>query len=160
MLVRATREEWRGYAVTATRDALLRLTRPPESDAVELYATDGGPEWALAWLGTLSAANFTRSALTPPIAIEDADFRELDQLARGFAADWIWFSSAGREEIAIERERYARYGYPVSAANVRTSKLHGMRGGAVEGKRLVHSSLRQDELWVKELILATWAAQD
>jgi hypothetical protein len=131
-LFRATREEWRGYAVTETRDALLRLSRPPETDAVELYATDGGPEWTLAWRGTLSAAEFTRAALTPPIAIEDADFREFDQLARGFAADWIWFSSAGREEIAIERERYARYGYPVSAANVRASKLHRMRGGAVE----------------------------
>jgi len=158
-LFRVARDEWRGYALTATRDALVRVVRPPESDAVELYATDGGPEWTHAWRGNLSAGDFRRNALTPPVAIENAVFRELDQLARSFAADWVWFAAAGREEIAVERERYTRHGYPVSAANVRASRLHRMRADAGEGKPLIHSTLGQDELWVNDLILATWVAE-
>lgn len=159
-LFRAARDEWRGYALTATRDALVRVARSPGADAVELYATAGGPEWALAWRGTLSAGGFERVSLTSPIAIEDTVFRELDRLARSFASDWIWFATEGDEEVAVERERYARYGYPVSAANVRTMRLYRMRAGAGEGASLVHSTLGEDERWVKELILATWAAQD
>jgi hypothetical protein len=159
-LVRVARDEWRGYAVSATRDALFRVRRSPDSGAVELYATEGGPEWALAWRGRLPAAGLEREVLTPPVAIEDADFRELDRLARNFAAEWVWFASAGREEIAIERDRYARYGYAVAAANVRASKLHHMRADAGAEAPLVHSTLGQDDEWVRDLILATWVAQD
>jgi hypothetical protein len=162
-LVRVARDEWRGYAVTATRDALVRLVRlvrPPESDAVELYATDGNPEWALAWRGALPARSLTHEELRPPLGIDEAVFQELDRLARDFVAGWIWFAAEGREETAIERERYARYGYAVSEANVRTSRLHRMRADAGEGAPLVHTTLGQDELWAKDLILATWAAED
>lgn len=159
-LVRAARDEWRGYAVTATRDALVRLVRPPESGTVELYATDGSAEWALAWRGALPARALTREELRPPLGIEDAVFQELERLAQDFAAGWIWFAAEGREETAIERERYARYGYAVSAANVRASRLHRMRANAGEGARLVHTTLGQDELWAKDLVLAAWAAED
>jgi len=159
-LVRAARDEWRGYAVTATRDALLRVVRAPESGAVELCATEGSPEWTLAWRGKHSAAKLEREALTPPIAIDHDVFGELDRLARSFAADWVWFATDGHEEVAVERSRYARYGYPVSAANVRSTKLHRMRADAAGGKPLVHSTLGQDEAWVKDLILATWARPD
>ena len=159
-LMRVARDEWRGYAVTADRDALVRLVRSPQTDSVELYATDGGPEWALAWRGTLSGAGFTRAVLTPPIAIGEADFREFDRLAKGFAADWIWFSTAGREETAVERSRYTGHGYTVSAANVRSVKLHRMRADAGEGGPLIHSTLRADEQWLGGLVRATWAATD
>lgn len=159
-LFRASRDEWRGYALTATRDALVRLVRPPDSDAIELYATEGAPEWTHKWNGALSAARFEREALNPPVAIEDAVFRELDQLARHFTADWIWFATDEHEETAVERERFARYGYPVSEANVRTPRLHRMRAEAREGAPLVHSTLSADERWVKDVVLATWAAQD
>ena len=158
-LFRTGRDEWRGYALTATRDALLRLLRAPESDAVELYATEGGTEWALAWRGALSVAKFECDAVTPPIAIENAVFRELDQLARSFAADWVWFASERPEDIAIERERYERSGYATADANVRYVRLHRMRAGAAEGQPLVHSSLGPDDQWVKDLVLATWAAE-
>ena len=157
-LLRASRDEWKGYALTATRDALVRLVRPPGSDAVELYATEGGPEWAQKWSGALPAAEFERHALNPPPVIEQAEFGELDQMARHFTADWIWFATDEHEETAIERERFARYGYPVSAANVRTPRLHRMRADAREGAPLVHSTLGDDERWVKDVVLATWAA--
>jgi hypothetical protein len=159
-LLRASRDEWRGYALTATRDALVRLVRSPETDAIELFATEGGPEWTHTWRGTLAAARFARDALNPPVAIADAVFRELDQLARRFAADWIWFEMDGHEVTVIERERYSRHGYPVSAANVRTPRLHRMRAEARAGAPLVHSTLGDDERWVRDFLLATWAAQD
>lgn len=159
-LFRTGRDEWRGYALTATRDALLRLLRVPESDAVELYATEGGPEWALAWRGALSTRRFARVALNPPLALDRADFNELDRMARNFAAEWIWFASERREDIAIERERYERSGYATADANVRYVRLHRMRAGAGEGQPLVHSSLGPDEQWVKDLVLATWVVEE
>jgi hypothetical protein len=158
-LIRASRGEWRGYAVTASRDALVRLVRTPESDAVELYATDGSAEWALAWRGAPAARTLTREELRPPLGIDPTLFQELDRLARDFAAGWIWFDAEGREEVAVERSRYERYGYAVSAANVRTARLHRMRADVGEGARLIHSTLGPDDLWAKDLVLATWAAE-
>ena len=160
MLLRTGRAEWRGYALTHARDALLRVLRQPDSDAVELYATEGDPEWALAWRGTLSSGVFIRDELRPPIGIDDAVFHDLDGLARSFVADWIWFSLEPHESIAIERERYARAGYDAANANVRSLKLHRMRADAGEGRPLLHSSLGADEQWIKDLVLATWAAEE
>jgi hypothetical protein len=154
-LLRVARDEWRGYALTAGRDALVRALRGPRPDAAELYATEGGPEWACVWRGTPPVPG--REALVPPIAIDEAVFRELDQVARGFVADWIWFASAPHEEIAIERERYARSGFEVAEANVRSARLHRLRADAGDGKPLVHSTLGAEDLWVKDLVLATWA---
>jgi hypothetical protein len=156
-LLRVARDEWRGYALTAGRDALVRALRGPSPDALELYATEGGPEWAGVWRGKPPALEAGREALAPPIAIDDAIFRELDQVARGFVADWIWFASAPHEEIAIERERYARGGFEVAEANVRSARLHRLRAEAGEGQPLVYSTLGAEDLWVKDLVLATWA---
>jgi hypothetical protein len=157
-LLRVAQGEWRGYALTAGRDALVRALRGPRPDAVELYATEGGPEWACVWRGTPPVPG--REALVPPIAIDDAVFRELDQVARGFVADWIWFSSAPQEETAIERERYARSGFELAEANVRSARLHRLRADVGDGKPLVHSTLGAEDLWVKDLVLATWAREN
>ena len=156
-LFRVTREEWRGYALTATRDALVRVVRRPDSGVADLYATEGSAEWTVHWHGDVQAGEFEFERIEPSMLIEDAVFRELDQLARNFVAGWVWFATEGREEIAVERERYARYGYPESTANVRSARLHRMRADAGEGNPLIHSTLGQDELWVKDLIRATWA---
>jgi hypothetical protein len=108
----------------------------------------------------LSSRIFIRDELRPPIEIDEPLFRELDVLARVFVADWVWFAGERREDTAVERERYARYGYTVSKANVLSARLHRMRADAGEEKPLIHGTLGQDELWVKDLILATWAAED
>src|SRR5262249_56729876 len=118
-VLRAGREEWRGYVLTATRDALIRVTRLPGTDAIEFYATVGSPEWSVVWRGGLGS-QFARGEVTPPVPLDKAEFSELDALARDFVASWIWFSSSPEEEIAIERERYARHGFPVTDANVRS----------------------------------------
>jgi len=160
MLLRTGRGEWRGYALTHARDALLRVLRQPDSDAVELHATEGGPEWALAWRGALASGAFIRDKLQPPIGIDDTAFQELDGLARSFVADWFWFAAEGGAGIALETERYARYGYPVSKANVNSTRLHRMRTDAEAGQSMVHSTLGQDDLWVRDLLFATWVAEE
>jgi hypothetical protein len=159
-LLRVAQGEWRGYALTAGRDALVRALRGPGPDAVELYATEGNPEWACVWHGKPPAAEATCEALTPPVPIDDAVFRELDQVARNFVAAWIWFASAPREEIAIERERYARSAFEVAEANVRSARLHRLRAEAGDGKPFVHSTLGAEDLWVKDFVLATWAHEN
>jgi len=160
MLLRTGRAEWRGYALTHARDALLRVLRLSESDAVELYATEGAAEWAYAWRGDIGSGRFDCEQLEPPVPIEDAVFRELDQLARDFVADWIWFDSDRFEDIAVETGRYAGYGYAVSRANVKSARLHRMRADAGAERPLVHSALGRDDLWVRDLVFATWVAKD
>jgi len=159
-LLRVNREEWRGYALTGTRDALLRVLRRPDAGVVELFATDGSAEWSAVWRGALSTGAFARDECRPPAGIEEADFRELDGLARRFVADWIWFAQDDAEDIAVEAERFRLYGYEPSPANVRSVRLHRMRAEAAEGQPLVHTSLGQDDLWVKDLVLATWAKDE
>ncbi|HXV11860.1 MAG TPA: hypothetical protein VD839_13750, partial [Burkholderiales bacterium] len=149
--------EWRGYGVTATRDALLRVRRDPETNAIELHATEGAPEWAVAWTGRFPGRRVSRERLRNPIAIEDRLFEELDRLARDFAEAWIWFGNAPEQDIAIERERYSRYGYKSADANVRTNRLHAMRTKAGEGRAMEHSTFTAADSWLKDVVLATWA---
>lgn len=156
VLFRATRREWRGYVVAADRDALFCVRREPGVDMVELLVTEGEPAWSAAWRGSLSG-RLSRETLDTAIAIDAIAYGELDTLARGFADRWIWFARGERAEVAVESDRYARYGYPVSAANVRSSRLHPLRAEAAEGAPLVHSTLGDEEKWVKDLLLASWA---
>ena len=155
VLFRATRDEWRGYALTFERDALICARRAAGSGAIELLATEGAPEWSAAWRGR-SLADLSREPPAAPVAIEAATFAELDALARGFAARWIWFARGDEAEAAVESDRYRRYGYPVSAANIRSSRLHRLRAEAAEGAPLVHSTLGDEDRWVKDLLLAAW----
>jgi hypothetical protein len=155
-LFRARQDEWRGYAVTATRDALVRVVRH-DSGEVGLDATDGADEWALSWRRKGEAAAPVRLE-APARAIDKTTFRELDAIARRFAELWIWFESGAQEEVAVEADRYERYGYAVSAANVRSARLHRMRADAAEGAALVHSTLEAGDAWIKDLLLQTWAA--
>ncbi len=71
--------------------------------------------------------------IDPAQPIADADFRELEKLAQEFVAQWVWFGSGPREEIAIEAERYERLGYAVSDANLRSAALHRIKGSAGNG---------------------------
>jgi hypothetical protein len=154
-LFRATQEEWRGYALTATRDALVRVVRRPSGE-IELDATEGAAEWALSWrVDRATSAAVKRDA--PPQPIDGTTYQELDALARRFAELWIWFEGDPRAEVAVEADRYGRYGYPVSAANVRSARLHRMRADAAEGASLVHSTLDAGDAWIRDLLLATWA---
>ncbi len=108
--------EWIGYAVTATQHALFRAGRGT------LEATDGVEgEWAERWM--IAGERIDYAELAPREPIEPGLLNELDRLANGFAAEWIWFDESPPEETAVERARYAAYGFKVNPANVRSVKL-------------------------------------
>ena len=48
----------------------------------------------------------------------------LEEVAFGFVEQWIWYDE---EEAALERARYANYGFPVRGANLRSEKLALLR---------------------------------
>jgi hypothetical protein len=155
---RSGRDEWLGYALTADCDALWRLTRCTEDDGFELSATEGSAEWSRRWRGRITALEFDYEKVSAAQPIDKDVYRELEQMAQSFVADWIWFSSGRREEIAIEMERYARYGYTVFDANVRSARLHRMRSEAADvPEQLEFSTLGDDEAWIKDLIRRCWA---
>jgi hypothetical protein len=148
--------EWLGYALTADRDALLKFVRGG-GDQVELYATEGGAEWSVCWHGSLARLEFERVALAAPQEIDAELYAELERMAQGFVDEWVWFASGPAAQIAVEKERYARYGYAVSDANLRTARLHRMKSGPARSDgRLVFSSLGADDDWVREVAARCW----
>jgi len=76
----------------------------------------------------------------PDVALEEVAFR--------FVEEWIWYDE---EEAALERVRYANYGYPVRGANLKSEKLALLRasGGS-------YSSLDEQGLAAREAIVAQW----
>lgn len=159
-LLRVTSEEWRGYALTASRDALLRVVRRPGSPAIALYATEGAAEWSVAWSSDTGASPYAVTKLESPVAIAAPDYSELEAVVRRFVSDWIWFSHERREDIAVELDRYARRGLTVSGANLRASRLHRILADIGDNQVAGYTTLAADELWLKDLVLATWARLD
>ena len=76
----------------------------------------------------------------PDAALEEVAFR--------FVEEWIWYDE---EEAALERARYANYGYPVRGANLKSEKLALLRanGGA-------YSSLDDNARGARDAIVAQW----
>jgi hypothetical protein len=72
----------------------------------------------------------------------------LEDVAFCFVEEWIWYDE---EEAALERVRYANYGYPVRGANLKSEKLALLRahGGA-------YSSFDKQGLEAREAVVAQW----
>lgn len=127
--------EWIGYALTADQHAFLRLS----GGAAVLDATDGATtEWAERW--TLRGDDATYAELDPREPIDPRAAADLERLAHDFADEWIWFAEAPPEETAVERQRYADYGYRVNAANVRAAKLRTVLSAAPAGGYVLEAS--------------------
>jgi hypothetical protein len=148
---RASTDEWLGYCLDNERDALFRVVR--NGGTLDFYATEGSGEWSL---HACDAASLL-SVMPSPIAIEQSTYLELEQLAQRFAAEWIWFANGRCEEIAIEADRYERYGFTAHDANVRSARLHKMRQEATEGAQVLEfSSLRDEDAWVRDVVARCW----
>ena len=78
----------------------------------------------------------------------DAPDAELEEVAFGFVEDWIWYDE---EEAALERVRYANYGFPVRGANLRSEKLALLRAN---GGR--YSSLDAQATAARDAIVTQW----
>jgi hypothetical protein len=76
----------------------------------------------------------------PDAALEDVAFRFVDE--------WIWYDE---EEAALERARYANYGFPVRGANVKSEKLALVR---THGGR--YSSFGEDAQAARGAIVDQW----
>ena len=159
-LIRTSRDEYRGYALTGRQDALFRAVREPASGDVELMTTRGAAEWARAWRVRADGEAQCRE-LDPPRPLEPGEFGELERLAQDFVAGWIWFGSGPREEIAIELERYQRMGYAVSDANLRSSAVHRLKAQVQNGDgALRFSTLDAECQWVADVIARCWARDE
>ena len=79
----------------------------------------------------------------PDEALEEVAFRFVDQ--------WIWYDE---EEAALERARYANYGYPVRGANLKSEKLARLRNGGGS-----YSSLDAEARRARDAIVAQWLSR-
>ena len=145
------RESWHGYVIAANQHAFFRVVGQAQS--CELRASDGvEPEWAERWKVSAAGSEYAELASREPIPGDE--LRELDRLAQDFAREWIWFDESPAEETAVERARFAAYGYPVRAANLRSEKLlkvlHAAEGGSAFG------SFAEDASWIPELLRRCW----
>jgi hypothetical protein len=79
----------------------------------------------------------------PDAALEDTAF--------GFVEEWIWYDE---EEAALERVRYAGYGFPVRGANLKSEKLAELRrsGGRFSSLDALGREARERliEKWLKQ----------
>lgn len=76
----------------------------------------------------------------PDAALEEVAFR--------FVEEWIWYDE---EEAALERLRYASYGYPVRGANLKSDKLALLR--TRDG---TYSSFDEKGKAARDAIIAQW----
>jgi hypothetical protein len=145
------RDCWRGYVISAGEHAFFRIAGSARS--CELRASDGiEPEWAEEWKVSQGDPTYVELAPREPIAGEE--LRELDRLAREFAREWIWFEESPPDETAVERRRFAAYGYPVRAANLRCEKLRKVLRPEETG--LAFASFAEDARWIPELLRRCW----
>jgi hypothetical protein len=81
----------------------------------------------------------------------------LEDLAFDFAGRWLWYDESPPEESAIERARYAEYGYAVRGANVKSAQLARMReAGEAPGGGLRFSNLDEEGRKVRAALLSEW----
>ena len=145
------RDGWHGYAITAGEHAFFRVTGSAES--CELSASDGvEPDWAERW--SIAGGNAAYAELAQREPIGEDELRELDRLAGEFSREWIWFDESPLEETAVERQRFAAYGYPVQSANLRSEKLRKVLQS--NGGVLAFDSFGEDGAWVPELLSRCW----
>ena len=81
------------------------------------------------------------------LGADDPD-AELEEVAFAFVEEWIWYDE---EDAALERVRYANYGYPVRGANLKSEKIALLRaaGGS-------HSSLSNEAKAALGALLEQW----
>jgi hypothetical protein len=78
----------------------------------------------------------------------DSPDEALEEVAFAFVEEWIWYDE---EDAALERARYANYGYPVRGANLRAEKLK-----LLQDSNLRFSSLDAQAAEAREALVAQW----
>lgn len=78
----------------------------------------------------------------------DSPDEALEEIALKFVDEWIWYDE---EEAALERARYANYGYEVRGANLKSEKLTALRTSGLRFSSLEPASQR-----AREALVAQW----
>jgi hypothetical protein len=78
----------------------------------------------------------------------DCPDEALEEVALSFVGDWLWYDE---EDAALERARYANYGYEVRGANLKSDKLTALRGSGLR-----FSSLEAASVPAREALIAQW----
>ena len=152
----ASRDEYLGYALTGEEDAAFRVIRGADG-VVEVDATRGSPEWTRRWRIEPGDARPVYTELDPGEPVPEDTYGQLEALAQAFMAQWIWLAASPADEIAVEVDRYRRYGLEPAAANVRAAVVHRLMAGAPEGAaRLEHSTVADDERWAVDALARCW----
>ena len=73
---------------------------------------------------------------------------ELEEVAFAFVEEWIWYDE---EDAALERVRYANYGYPVRGANLKSEKIALLR--SAEGR---YSRLNDEAKAARQALIDQW----
>jgi hypothetical protein len=154
-VARRSRSSCSGYVLNHERDALFQVKR--DGEAIELKVTEGAAEWAALWSLRGVDGAVTAQRCLPPQPLDRDLYQELERLAQGFVAEWIWLRDAPAAETAIERDRYGRYGYSVRDANVRVARLQRMRGNADMHQALLYSTLDAGDDWIRVVLQRCWA---
>jgi len=145
------REAWHGYVIAADQHAYFRISGA--AGLCEIRASDGvDAEWAERW--TVESGEAQYAELDPREPIEESELRELDTIAQEFSREWVWFDESPAEETAIERQRFAAYGYPVRPANLRSEVLRKVL--RPEDAGLALGSFGEDTRWIPELLQRCW----
>lgn len=155
-LVQTGAELWAGYVLNHQRDALFQIRRT--GAAVELMATDGAPDWVQRWQLDQAGNAPAMEVVEPAQRVEKKLYAELEQLAQGFVADWIWFRDAPAEVNAIDTDRFERYGFTVADANVRAARLYALQQEAGEGQLLKHTTMDPANDWIIAVLERCWAS--
>jgi hypothetical protein len=158
------RDGERGRAVIENGQLVEQTARNLNDDLVDVKAAaDGRLELALTCRvqadGTLIGYAATDARHTyfryrdGALALLDPEEpeAELEEVAFRFVDEWIWYDE---EDAALERARYANYGYPVRGANLRSEKLALLRKH--DGK---YSSLDAAGKAVRRAIVEQWLSK-
>ena len=78
----------------------------------------------------------------------DSPDEALEEVAFAFVDEWLWYDE---EEAALERARYANYGFEVRGANLKSEKLNALRAGGLR-----FSSLGAASAPAREALLTQW----
>jgi hypothetical protein len=81
----------------------------------------------------------------------DSPDEALEEVAFAFVEEWLWYDE---EDAALERARYANYGYEVRGANVKSDKLSVLREGGLRFSMLDAACAS-----AREALLAQWLSR-
>jgi hypothetical protein len=155
------RDGVRGSAVIENGQVAIGERSAPDTPGVEVAAGDDG-KLEFAMIVRKEGQSFLGYAVTADrhtcfryrdgkLTLLDADSpdADLEEVAFRLVDEWIWFDE---EDAALERARYAGYGYPVRGANLKSEKLALLRrqeGGP-------YSTLGSEARELREALVSEW----